>query len=87
MNESKVIRKCIACNSLKPRNELIKITKHFRTKEIVVDPSSDITGRSCYICRDFSCIETAFKKGRLCYKYINSRIWRYIFNGRYNQSL
>ncbi len=65
MNESKVIRKCIACNSLKPRNELIKITKHFRTQEIVVDPSSDITGRSCYICRDFSCIETAFKKGRI----------------------
>ena len=65
MDESKIIRKCIACNFLKPRGSLIKITKHFKTNEICVEPNSCFFGRSCYICRDCECIENAFKKKRI----------------------
>lgn len=64
MDESKIFRKCIACNQLKSREDLIKITVNKSTQEIKVSPDSKFVGRSCYICDDVSCIEAAFKKGR-----------------------
>ena len=46
-------------------NELIKITVNKSTKELRISPSSNFVGRSLYICKNFSCIDTAFKKGRI----------------------
>lgn len=58
-------RKCIACGELKPRSELIKLTKEFLTNNVVINPNSKTFGRSAYLCYNRSCIEQALKKKKL----------------------
>lgn len=65
MDETKIIRKCIACGIEKSRDKLIKITINKKNRTIEVNPKSDFCGRSAYLCKDFECINNAFKKGRL----------------------
>lgn len=60
-----VIRKCIGCFEFKNREELIKITREYKTNEIFINPNSKIFGRSVYLCYNDSCIENAFKKNKL----------------------
>ena len=61
----KQIRKCISCGELKPKEELIKITKEHDSGNIVIQPNSKIFGRSVYLCYNKDCINTAFKKSRI----------------------
>ena len=56
-------RKCIACGEIKPREELIKITKEHNSGNIVIQPDSKTFGRSVYLCYNQECINTAIKKG------------------------
>ena len=58
-------RKCIACGELKPREDMIKITKEHSTSEVVIEPDSKTFGRSAYLCYNRSCIELAIKKKKL----------------------
>ena len=58
-------RKCISCGELKPRKDLIKITKEHTSGNIIVEPNSKIFGRSVYLCYNKDCINTALKKNRL----------------------
>ena len=59
------MRKCVGCGELKPREELIKITKEYATGKLFVNPNSKIFGRSAYLCYNQSCIEQALKKNKL----------------------
>ena len=61
-----ILRKCVGCGELKPRDELIKVTKEHVTGELFVNPNSKIFGRSAYLCYNQSCIEQALKKNKLC---------------------
>ena len=45
-------RKCIACRKTINRDNLIKITKDFKTNEIILSPKKTDFGRSAYICRN-----------------------------------
>ena len=56
-------RKCIACGEVKPKDELIKITKEYTSGDIVIMPNSKTFGRSVYLCYNENCINTALKKG------------------------
>ena len=58
-------RKCVGCAELKNRDDLIKITKFYKTKEILVQPDSKHTGRSAYLCKDEECLKLAQKKKRI----------------------
>ena len=58
-------RKCIACRKTINRDNLIKITKDFKTEEIILSPEKNNFGRSAYICKNQDCINEAFKKDRL----------------------
>ena len=58
-------RKCVGCGELKPRQELIKITKEYKSGNVVVQPDSNTFGRSVYLCYNENCINTALKKNRL----------------------
>lgn len=58
-------RKCIACRKTINRNELIKITKDFKTNEIILTPTKNDFGRSAYICKNPDCINEALKKDKL----------------------
>lgn len=50
---------------MKPREEMIKITKEYNSGNTVINPNSLTFGRSAYLCYNQSCIETALKKNRL----------------------
>lgn len=58
-------RKCAGCGKLKDRKELIKITRENVHGNVIVNPDNKIFGRSVYLCYNDSCIEGAFKKGRI----------------------
>ena len=59
------LRKCISCGALKPREDMIKITKEHSTNEVVVNPNSKTFGRSAYLCYNQDCIEQALKKKKI----------------------
>ena len=59
------IRKCVGCGELKPREDMIKITKEHSTEQVVVNPNSKIFGRSVYLCYNQNCIEQALKKRKI----------------------
>ena len=58
-------RKCISCGKIKPKEELIKITKEHKSGDVVIQPNSKIFGRSAYLCYNKNCIDMAFKKKKL----------------------
>ncbi len=60
-----VLRKCVGCGKLKPREELIKITKEYKSGNIVIEPDSKTFGRSAYFCYNKNCQELALKKNKL----------------------
>ena len=58
-------RKCDGCGELKPREDMIKITKEYSTNELVVNPNSKTFGRSAYLCYNQECKEQALKKKKI----------------------
>lgn len=63
-NKKKPLRRCMACNSQKEKQELLRIV---RTPEnnIEVDLTGKKNGRGAYICRDEKCLNMAIKTKRL----------------------
>lgn len=60
-----VKRKCVGCNQMKNREEMIKITRRNTDGEVVINPDSKTFGRSAYLCYNQNCIDNAFKKNRI----------------------
>ena len=58
-------RKCIGCGKIRPREELLKITKEHKSGKIVIEPDSKTFGRSAYFCYNKDCQELALKKNKL----------------------
>ena len=63
--EKKFLRKCVGCGEYKNKSDLIKITSEYRTGDVKINPTSDIFGRSCYICKNKDCVDLAFKKMKI----------------------
>lgn len=63
--EKNIRRKCVGCGELKPRENMIKITKEHKTGELVLNPNSKTFGRSAYLCYNQNCIEQAMKKKKI----------------------
>jgi len=57
-------RRCIACNSSKPKSELLRIVKN-KENEISIDETGKKPGRGAYICRNIECLNKLKKSGRL----------------------
>lgn len=55
---------CVACRSMKDKNELIRIVKN-KNGEINLDVTGKAQGRGAYICRDLNCLLKAEKSGAL----------------------
>lgn len=65
MAEKKIpMRKCIGCNEMKEKRELLRIV---RSNEGVmnVDTSGKMSGRGAYICKSVDCFDSAVKAKRL----------------------
>lgn len=75
-------RKCVGCGKIKPREELIKITKNSVDGKIVIEPNSKIFGRSAYLCYNRNCQELALKKNKLNKALKTSEDLKGLLNGR-----
>ncbi len=65
MRQKKVpVRKCIACQGMRPKKELIRIV---RTPEldILIDKTGKKSGRGAYICQSIECLRLAKSKKAL----------------------
>ena len=60
-----MLRKCVGCGELIPRENLIKITKNYKDGNVVINPDSKTFGRSAYLCYNQKCIDAALKKSKL----------------------
>ena len=65
MAEKKIpMRKCLGCNEMKPKKELIRAVKS-PDGEISLDLTGKKSGRGAYICPDKKCFDLARKGKRL----------------------
>ncbi|MCI6157155.1 MAG: YlxR family protein [Peptoniphilaceae bacterium] len=62
MPKHEPLRKCVACNERKTKQELLRVVATVNGPEI--DPSGKKNGRGAYICRNLNCIEKSRKKNR-----------------------
>lgn len=60
MEKKLPMRTCIACRSVKPKKELIRIVKS--GDEISLDRTGRKNGRGAYICDDQNCLEKIKKQ-------------------------
>ena len=58
-------RRCMGCNEIKSSDEMIKLTKNYKTGELVINPDRFVFGRSLYICKNEVCINTVLKKDKI----------------------
>lgn len=53
------MRMCVACKTMKPKKELIRIVKD--EEKIFIDYSGKANGRGAYICNNIECIKKCAK--------------------------
>ena len=53
-------RQCVACRSMKPRNELVRLVR-LPNETIALDLLTKLHGRGAYVCRLKACTERAAK--------------------------
>lgn len=58
------LRKCLGCNEMKPKKELIRIVRSPEGK-VDIDKVGKAPGRGCYICPNIKCLEAAVKANRV----------------------
>ncbi len=63
--DKRFLRQCINCKQMKKKEDLIRITKDYKTNEIKINNESSITGRSVYICKSPECITNTLKKKKI----------------------
>lgn len=60
-----LFRKCIGCNEIKNRAEMLRIMKLYTTGEVILNPKPIHFGRSAYICCNIDCVNIMIKKKKL----------------------
>ncbi|MCR4673893.1 MAG: YlxR family protein [Lachnospiraceae bacterium] len=58
--KNKPLRKCIGCNEMKEKSELIRVAK-ISDEKFVLDETGAQNGRGAYICKSKSCLQKAIK--------------------------
>ena len=58
------MRKCIGCQQMKQKNELVRVV-HSKDGEMSVDLTGKKSGRGAYICHSKECLSKAQKSKRL----------------------
>lgn len=64
MNKKVPERTCMACNTQKPKQELLRIVKS-KDGIIEIDLTGKKNGRGAYICKDENCFNKIVKSKRL----------------------
>ncbi|WP_204399985.1 RNase P modulator RnpM [Alkaliphilus hydrothermalis] len=61
MKQKKIpLRKCLGCNEMKPKKDLLRVVRS-NEGEINVDLTGKAAGRGSYICSDKECFQKAKK--------------------------
>jgi predicted RNA-binding protein YlxR (DUF448 family) len=60
MNRKVPLRKCIGCNEMKNKKELIRIVKN-KDNQFFIDLTGKMNGRGAYICPTSDCFDAAVK--------------------------
>ncbi|SHI71373.1 hypothetical protein SAMN02745751_00875 [Dethiosulfatibacter aminovorans DSM 17477] len=63
-NKKVPMRKCLGCNEVFPKKELIRVVKN-KDGDIAIDLKGKMNGRGAYICKNKECYEKAYKTKRL----------------------
>ena len=58
------MRKCVGCNEMKPKRELIRAVRS-PAGEVALDPTGKAQGRGAYLCPRAECLRKARKKRSL----------------------
>ncbi len=58
------MRKCIGCNEMKDKKQLIRVVRS-NVGEMSIDLTGKMAGRGAYICKDVKCFDAAVKAKRL----------------------
>ena len=58
------LRKCMGCNEMKPKQELVRVVKS-PEGEISLDLTGKKSGRGAYVCRSAECLKKARKARRI----------------------
>ena len=59
--ERKFKRQCNCCREYKTKEELIRITKDYKTGEYLLNNKNSVQGRSIYLCKNENCIKNFLK--------------------------
>ena len=62
-NKKPILRRCIACQEQKEKNEMIRIVKP-KDENLQIDLTGKKNGRGAYICKDENCLNKAIKSKR-----------------------
>lgn len=57
-------RMCVACHTMKPKKELVRIVINSQ-EEISIDLTGKAQGRGAYLCKSTACLELARKGKKL----------------------
>ena len=77
-NKKIPLRKCVACNEMKEKKEMIRVIKT-PENEIVLDATGRKNGRGAYICADPECLRLARKLSaplRLQFRRMCMKVWK-----------
>lgn len=58
------LRKCVACNEQKEKNQLIRLVRN-KDRQVFLDLTGKANGRGAYLCRDLNCLDKALKERSL----------------------
>lgn len=64
VEKKKPLRRCIACNNQKEKQELLRIIRNPQ-KELEIDLTGKKNGRGAYICKNEECLNLTKKTKRL----------------------
>jgi predicted RNA-binding protein YlxR (DUF448 family) len=65
MQKKIIFRKCQGCWAIFDRENMLKITRDYKSTQLYINPNSNIVGRSVYVCKNDKCIKMLLKKRRI----------------------
>ena len=64
VNRKVPMRKCVGCNEMKPKKELVRVVRS-KEGDVSLDLKGKRPGRGAYLCRNKACLKKARKSKRI----------------------
>ncbi len=60
MNKKIPLRKCVGCNEMKSKKEMLRVLKTTEG-DVILDTTGKMNGRGAYLCKNAECLKKAIK--------------------------